>query len=176
MAGSTVTQQTEPDPFQIALNDFTRRLTDQEVQKFKCATIKDVEITLAQIQDRQESKRELRNLTRIGGFLCAVDQLSKILELFTNSSNMVAFIWGPLKLILLMSSNWASTLDQILDAYEQIGETLPLLKQYESFFKRHSEMRDILVMIYRDILEFHRPAIRFFDHPGMPTLCVARSP
>jgi hypothetical protein len=171
MTTSAQRPQTNPDPFQTALdevlNKFKKRLKNHELQKFEGTTLKDIEITLSDIQKRQDAQRELRNLTRIQGFLDAMEQFGKVVEVFANSSNMVAFVWGPLKFLLQMSSTWAKSLDQILDAYKQIGEALPLLQQYESLFKHHPEMQKVLVLIYKDILEFHTPAIRFFDHPGM---------
>ncbi|KAK5057581.1 hypothetical protein LTR84_011581 [Exophiala bonariae] len=169
MANSAQNTQATPDPFHTALNEllvkFKNRLTARELQRFKGTTLEDVKATLADIEKRQDTQRELRNLTRIRGFLDAMDQFGKVIEVFPNSSNMVAFVWGPLKFLLQTSSTWASSLDRILDAYEQIGEALPLLTQYKSLFEQHPEMQRVLVLIYKDILEFHAPAIRFFDHP-----------
>lgn len=171
MASSEKPPQASPDLFRAALDEvlvkFKNRLTGRELEKFKGTTLKDVEIALEDIQNRLDTQRELRNLTRIRGFLDAMDQYGKVIEVFTNSSSMVAFVWGPLKFLLQMSSTWANSLDRILDAYEQIGEALPLLQQYESLFKQYPEMRRVLVLIYKDIVEFHVPAIRFFQHPGL---------
>jgi len=162
--------QTPRDPFADAVEKllikFKNRLNPTELQKFKGTTLQDVKKTLVDIEKRQETQRELRNLTRIRGFLEAMEQFGRVVEVFTNSSNMVCFVWGPLKFLLQISSTWANSLDRMLDAYEQIGEALPLLQQYESLFVQHSEMRKILVLIYGDILEFHMRAIRFFEHPG----------
>lgn len=173
MANPAPTPQTPRDPFAVALDEllikFKNRLTATELQKFKGTTLQDVKKTLIDIEKRQETQRELRNLTRIRGFLDTMEQFGKVIELFTNSSNMVAFVWGPLKFLLQTSSTWATSLDRILEAYEQIGEALPLLQQYESLFTQHTEMRKILVLMYKDILEFHIQAIRFFDHPGTAT-------
>lgn len=176
MASSANPPQASPDPFRAALDEllvrFKNRLTARELQRFKGTTLKDVETALRDIQNRLDTQRELRNLTRIRGFLDAMDQFGKVIEVFTNSSNMVAFVWGPLKFLLQMSSTWANSLDRILDAYEQIGEALPLLQQYESMFKQYPEMQKVLVLIYKDILEFHMPAIRFFGHPGLFNLLL----
>ncbi|KEF62317.1 uncharacterized protein A1O9_00289 [Exophiala aquamarina CBS 119918] len=169
MANAGQAPQAARDPFAVALDEllirFKNRLTATELRKFKGTTLQDVKKTLVDIEKRQETQRELRNLTRIRGFLDAMEQFGKVIEVFTNSSNMVAFIWGPLKFLLQMSSTWANSLDRILEAYQQIGEVFPLLQQYESLFIQHTEMRKILVWIYKDILEFHTRVIRFFDHP-----------
>jgi hypothetical protein len=49
----------------------------------------------------------------------------------------------------------------ILEAYEQIGEHLPLLMEYESLFHANPHMVKALEMMYIDILDFHQHAIRF---------------
>ncbi|KAH0841037.1 hypothetical protein FOPE_06274 [Fonsecaea pedrosoi] len=95
-----------------------------------------------------------------------MEQFGKIIEVFVNTSDVLAFVWGPLKFLLLVSSTSAECLDKILDAYEQIGELLPLLQQYESLFQQHPEMQKVLAMMYKDILEFHLPAIRVLDRSG----------
>jgi hypothetical protein len=51
----------------------------------------------------------------------------------------------------------------LLEAYAQIGESLPLLADYESLFGENSHMIDALQWIYVDILAFHQRAIRFFQ-------------
>jgi len=49
----------------------------------------------------------------------------------------------------------------ILEAYELIGEQLPLLMEYESLFHANPHMVKALEMMYIDILDFHQHAIRF---------------
>lgn len=65
-----------------------------------------------------------------------------------------------------VASNWADSFDILLDAYEQIGEQIPLLQQLQSLFEQSPHMRKVLELIYSDILEFHKRAIRFFSHRG----------
>lgn len=65
------------------------------------------------------------------------------------------------------SSAWVESFDKLLDAYEQIGETIPLLIQYEALFKNNPYMPRVLELIYYDILEFHRRALKFFKQRGL---------
>jgi hypothetical protein len=53
--------------------------------------------------------------------------------------------------------------DTLLDAYEQIGEQLPLLSHYESLFYTSPHMINALELMYVDILEFHQQALKFFS-------------
>ena len=64
------------------------------------------------------------------------------------------------------ASAFADSFEILLDAYQHIGECLPLLSEYESLFRDHPYMLDALVLVYIDILDFHRRAMRFFQGKG----------
>jgi hypothetical protein len=61
-----------------------------------------------------------------------------------------------------VASSWAESFDTLLDAYQQIGEQIPLLLQYQTVFETSPHMASVLEMIYKDILEFHQQALRVF--------------
>ena len=60
----------------------------------------------------------------------------------------------------------AESFDTLIDAYEQLGKHIPLFQKYQALFPESPEMKEALKLIYRDILEFHRKALRFFYGPG----------
>ena len=43
---------------------------------------------------------------------------------------------------------------------------MTLLKQYEPLFAHNPELRNVLALIYYDILEFNKGALRFFSGRG----------
>jgi hypothetical protein len=61
----------------------------------------------------------------------------------------------------------------LLEAYENIGEQLPLLSEYETVFRENPHMIHALEMMYIDILEFHQHALRFFSGKGSQTKDVS---
>lgn len=70
-----------------------------------------------------------------------------------------------------MAKTWTDSLDLLLSAYEQIGETIPQLLQYDKLFVQNPAMQRVLGLLYKDILEFHRRALVVFkrrceDQPG----------
>ncbi|OAL34641.1 hypothetical protein AYO20_06058 [Fonsecaea nubica] len=166
MAATTQGSSTAAPLFQLELTKFKSRLTGKQLQSFEFASLEQVEVEVNNIQRRQDTQRGLRNLTRIRRFIEAMEQFGKIIEVFVNTSDVLAFVWGPLKFLLLVSSTSADCLDKILDAYERIGEVLPLFQLYESLLQQYPEMQKVLAMMYKDILEFHLPAIRVLDRPG----------
>ena len=79
--------------FQRALARFKSHLSPEEQEKFGVTSLQDVQETIAQIQSAQGSKRRMRNLTRLRGFIEAMEQHGKIVEVFLNVSEIIAFVW-----------------------------------------------------------------------------------
>ena len=90
--------------FERELKAFKARLTSSEQSSFSQTTINDLYLTLASIQQTQISARTNTNVKRLRQFLEAIESLAKVLELFVNVSDFVAFIWGPVKYLLLVST------------------------------------------------------------------------
>jgi hypothetical protein len=89
--------------FERELKSFKARLTQSEQSNFTDTTIEELYLTVASIQKTQISERMNKNITRLRTFLEAIESLSKILDLFVNISDFVAFVWGPIKYLLLVS-------------------------------------------------------------------------
>ena len=79
--------------FRRALERFKTHLSPAEQDKFGVASLEDVQETIARIQQTQGSERRMRNFTRIKGFLEAMEQYGKVVEVFVNVSDIIAFIW-----------------------------------------------------------------------------------
>jgi hypothetical protein len=89
-----------PTGFQRVLAKFSTRLTPEEVQDFQFTTLNDVHQVIVNIQEQQARGRGMRNLTRVLRFVEAMDEFGKVVEVFLNTSSLLAFIWGPIKLLL----------------------------------------------------------------------------
>jgi hypothetical protein len=93
------------DTFRATLSNFKKRLTSKEQDDFSFSTLEDVRKEIARIQSEQGSQKMMMNMTRLQSFLEAMDQFGKVIEVFLNASEFVAFIWGPLKFILQVWNN-----------------------------------------------------------------------
>ncbi|KAJ5090487.1 hypothetical protein N7532_009171 [Penicillium argentinense] len=149
--------------FEKALETFKGSLSKRDQNTFKAATFQDLQSSIDDLQRTQHGKRQTRWLKRLGPFLEAMDQWGKVVEVFCNSNEIVAFVWGPVKFLLQVASNHQKAFTELLDTYEAIGEHLPLLLQYQDLFRVQPEMVRVLSLIYEDILEFHRLAIQYFQ-------------
>lgn len=89
--------------FQMAVAKFAASLTDKQRLEFRGCSLKEVEDTIRGVEARLASERRQRNMQRVSKFLEGMDQLGKVVEVFVNCDSTVAFIWGPIKFILLVS-------------------------------------------------------------------------
>jgi hypothetical protein len=89
--------------FERELKSFKAHLTPGEQSSFNGTTLEDVRLTVASIQKTQITERTNKNVARLRKFLEAVESYSKVLDVFVNINDFVAFVWGPIKYLLLVS-------------------------------------------------------------------------
>lgn len=90
-----------------AIREFRNRLLGHEVLDFKGTTVEELRQAMRRIQKDQEDRRALVNMRRMQGCIEAMDNFGKVIEVFLNVSEAVAFIWGPMKFLLLVSQHCA---------------------------------------------------------------------
>jgi hypothetical protein len=79
--------------FRRTLDEFKRDLKDGERLDFEYTTLHDLQDAIDLIQSQQASERKMRNLGRLKCILEAFEQYGKVIEVFLNTSEFVAFIW-----------------------------------------------------------------------------------
>ena len=90
--------------FQRVLARFSSRLTQKEEAEFRFTTLDEVQQAIVNIQARQGSRKSMRNLTKVLAFVEATDHFGKVVKLFLNVSNILAYVWGPVKSLLQVSA------------------------------------------------------------------------
>jgi hypothetical protein len=68
-------------------------MTSEELKDFECSTLLDVETVLASIQKRQLHTKKLRYIKRIEPFLKLISEYGKVVDIFVNTSEILAFVW-----------------------------------------------------------------------------------
>ena len=68
------------------------------------------------------------------------------------------------------ASNYTDAFDLLLDAYKDIGNSLPQFGKYAQLFGNKPSVRKVLVEIFEGILRFHKRAMGFFRRPGLSFL------
>ncbi|CAI6242163.1 unnamed protein product [Periconia digitata] len=151
--------------FDVVLKKFISPLTDKEKAEFGSTTFHELQLSMARIQMQQSSKGKQRGMHRLEGFLEAMKEFDKVIQVFVNSSEILAFVWGPMKFLLQTACHFSEAFDALITAYQRIGEQLPLLAQHETQFRNkthQSRMEKVLSLMYKDILDFHWKAMRYF--------------
>ncbi|KAF4555645.1 NACHT domain-containing protein 1 [Elsinoe fawcettii] len=148
--------------FDQILRDFKSKLPVEDVQYFKGTNINDVRRTIASLQDQHVSSRRIQNLPRLRRFIEATESYTKVLDLFANVDDIVAFVWGPIKWLLLTTHVVTEAFNSLLQTYEKIGNEMPLLGKYQELFGDDNDIREVLAATFRVIFDFHLKAVKYF--------------
>jgi len=79
--------------FEYVFGDFVRNLTVAERAEFAGATPRTLNTTIAVIQRRQRANKEMKNMTRLTGFIHQVTTYNEVLDTCLGMQNVAAFVW-----------------------------------------------------------------------------------
>jgi len=82
--------------FHKVLEQFKASISDNDREEFQFVTLDDLQAVIASIQEKQASEKKMRNLARLEKFLEAMDEYGKVIEIFLNNSQFIAFVWVSL--------------------------------------------------------------------------------
>lgn len=71
--------------------------------------------------------------------------------------------------VIKVACNFSEALNSLIKAYMEIGELLPQLQAYQQHCISNAYMRMVLALMYKDILEFHAVALKYFRKPSRST-------
>ncbi|KAK8102138.1 hypothetical protein PG984_015284 [Apiospora sp. TS-2023a] len=140
--------------FKQAKHKFLIELKDDKIrQDIETSTVDQVYTAIADIQREQGSKGHLRDLQKISPYLNCLKEYAAVIEVFTQvKPDIIALIWGPIKLLLQWTSVMMRSFDAITKTLGQIGELLPEFKRVTALFSEHAIMKEVLVLFFQDIL------------------------
>ncbi|KAK7920284.1 hypothetical protein PG985_008306 [Apiospora marii] len=145
------------DAFGDAVEGFTRRLEYPDQIDLRTAqSIDDVYKETARLQNLQSQTRTLRASKRLKPYLDFLAQYESTIEVFIQvKPDILALIWGPLKLIL-------RAFDKTLEVLGSAGQILPDLHAWASVFPTNLRVRRVLCLFYEDILDLHLTLLNLF--------------
>ena len=79
--------------FEYVFEDFVRNLTVAEKADFAEATPRTLNTTIAVIQTRQRAKKDMKDMTRLKGFIDQVTTYHEVLDTCLGMPNVAAFVW-----------------------------------------------------------------------------------
>lgn len=129
-------------------------------------TVDKVWDAIDKLQHDQAKKYHLRHMSRIQPFLDRIRSYSAVIEVFVQlKPDILALLWGPIKLLLQWTSEWQQGFDVIVKTMERIGELLPQFGDVVEHFINKERIKDVLALFYRDILDFYLESLKFFGLP-----------
>ena len=72
-------------------------LSAEELRGFQLSSLTDLQTSIGIIQHEQSRTRTRRYMKRLEPFLKTVEEYGKVIEVFVNSSEMLAFVWVAAK-------------------------------------------------------------------------------
>ena len=151
--------------FENAIRDFKARLGDEKLWEdiSKMKSIEDVYDATDVLQKEQAGKGLLRHLAKIQPYLEGLRSYASVIEVFIQSKqDLLSLIWGPIKLLLHWTNNMKQSFDAIVDAFADIGLLLPEFQEVRKLFSHNEHIKDVLVLFFRDILDFYLIVLKFF--------------
>lgn len=79
--------------FRNVLSRFKLGLNQDEVEDFQFSTLEDIHKVIGDLQAEQGRQKKMMNLSRIQAFLEAMEQYGRVIEVFLNSTEFLAFVW-----------------------------------------------------------------------------------
>ncbi|KAI1640418.1 NACHT domain protein [Biscogniauxia mediterranea] len=159
--------------FQNAMSGFQAELKDDEVYNniLQITTIDQVYDATDKIQKEQAKQGHLRHLAKIGPYLDRLNEYAASIEVFIQvKPDVLALIWGPIKLLLQWASALKNSFDAIVNTMADISELLPEFKRVTTLFDQNAAIKDVMVLFFRDILDFYLVALKFFKLPRLKYL------
>ncbi|KAF9767043.1 hypothetical protein IL306_000445 [Fusarium sp. DS 682] len=163
MASNSIDQVSEV--FEKAKINFLKEIKDPKVrtQLQNATTIDDVWEYTEQLQKDQGNTKRLRGLKKIGPYIERLQEYAGVIEVFVQAKpDVLALIWGPIKLLLQISSNLVTSFDAILGVMKDMGSVLPRFNEFIPLFKNNERMKYVLGLFFQDILDFYLVSLRFF--------------
>ncbi|KAH6964634.1 hypothetical protein DER45DRAFT_610955 [Fusarium avenaceum] len=152
--------------FEAAMVDFKNKLKDQSFsdQIIQTTSIEQVYQDIEKLQDKQAKSGRLRHLSKIEPFLARLREYSDVVETFVQAKpDILALIWGPIKLLLLWADVLKQSFDALVNALEEIGNILPDFCELAEMFADNNRLQELLVLYFRDILQFYLISIKLFS-------------
>ncbi|KAI8630272.1 NACHT domain protein [Xylariaceae sp. FL1651] len=154
--------------FENAMRDFQAELNDGQIYSdiLKVTTIDQVYDATDKIQKEQAKEGRLRHLSRISPFLDRINEYAAAVEVFIQvKPEILALIWGPVRLLLQWTSALRTSFDAIINVMAEISEVLPEFKRVAALFDQNAAIKDVMVLFFRDMLDFYLIALKFFKMP-----------
>lgn len=154
--------------FESVIQEFRSKLKDDALYNeiLETKNIEEVYDVTDRLQEEQARTGKLRHMSKITPFLEGLRGYASVIEVFMQAKpDILALIWGPLKLILQWADVLKQSMDAIIDTIHEIGARLPEFRKSTRLFGKNKLILDVLILFFRDLIDFYIIALKFFSLP-----------
>ncbi|KAI1120580.1 hypothetical protein F5Y10DRAFT_272930 [Nemania abortiva] len=175
---TTISQNWLDDAFRAAKHDFISGLKNPSRYDFSnLQTIDDVYNEAENIQKAQAKTKTLRALKKIEPFIVGINDYSDTIDTFVQAkAEILALLWGPLRLLLQMTSSLLTVFEKMVKVLSDIGHALPQFKKYTDLFEENDQVKQAMCLFYVDILDFYKILLNFLENKTRNTFFEALWP
>ena len=151
----------------MAYDKAFKQLKFHERRGIQGTSIEDVWKQARDIQETQSKSKTLRNMQRIEHYVKGLERYAGVIEIFVQvKPDLLALIWGPIKLVLRIARNYLDVWDKIMDIIQKIGDALPQFLDLKTELGTNEQFGAYLSLFYKEILDFHVGLLKFFRSPA----------
>ncbi len=152
--------------FERAIAEFKKNLKDQALYQEILATrsIDQVYDLAEKIQTEQGKTGHLRHLSKMQKYLERLNLYAGVIDTFVQAKpDILALIWGPIKLLIQWTSTLSKSQDAIANITTEIADLLPEFTDMTALFSHNTRLNDVLSLFFQDILDFYLVTLKFFS-------------
>ncbi|KAF7508070.1 hypothetical protein GJ744_009652 [Endocarpon pusillum] len=156
----------------IALSEFQQILSPDQTAQLasfsnNAPTAEDV-VRLTDNMIQANAGRKSRLFAhRVQGLLDSVQQYCSIVDTCAGPNQIAALVWGSIKLVLLVLSNFAEYFDKLSERVAQLSNYCPRLSEYKKLFPASARLQQALSDFYAIVVVFCSKALRVVQEKGI---------
>ncbi|PVH94735.1 hypothetical protein DM02DRAFT_181103 [Periconia macrospinosa] len=150
-----------------AFEDLENTVSPVDLKQMRSVSaIQQVRDTALDIEKQLAARRALRNMRRLAPLFKGLEHYSKAIEILSNGTPFLPWIWSPITLILKVASDHIDAFEQIIKGYSKISDSLRRFEILSDAFRSDATFQYSLAVYYSDILQFHKNAYKFVRRSG----------
>ncbi|KAF2785963.1 hypothetical protein K505DRAFT_344213, partial [Melanomma pulvis-pyrius CBS 109.77] len=169
--GSGLRQKRAHIELRIALDEFQQLLSSDQTTQLasfsgNAPTADDVVRLTDQVTQANASRKSRIFATRTQGLLGSVQQYCTIIDTCVGPNQIAALVWGSIKLVLLVSSNFAEYFEKLSQRINQLSTYCPQLSEYEKLFPTSARLQQAISAFYSIVVKFCSKALKVVQEKG----------
>ncbi|KAH7360225.1 hypothetical protein BKA65DRAFT_180824 [Rhexocercosporidium sp. MPI-PUGE-AT-0058] len=144
------------DAWEQARTRYMQDLSPKEKEIFANATLDNIFHSARDAFLAHESSSSSRTfITKLQPLIESIAQYGSALDVISNAASLVLCpLWGSLRVILHLASQWGKYFERLVEMFAQINDILPRFRTYESLYSNHPRVTSAVSKVYLDILNF----------------------